>query len=569
MGTLAELRARRDGMYSELETLSRNATLTPEQNTRFAELDRDIVTLDAEIEMRARQAEREQRAAEARSAASGGATTDHSDGTAEPSGWSVGNEPTVYGRGSGHSYFMDLARDSLKFGDGDGGVHASRDRLNRHGVELRTDMPKRREARERAAREQYEAAMISGNRQERRAGARALERMRREGVTPFETRAMNRTDGTGGYLIPPLWLVDELVEYLRAGREFANLWRGMELPPGTDSINIPRLTIGSATGPQAADGATVNGRDMTDAFVNAKVQTISGQMDVAIQLLEQSPIPGFDEMIFEDLTADLNMNLSGQCYLGTNSNGQLAGIWPGGVLSNANGIYLNNTNNATPQTWVNGGGGTFSVTGSVFQGGGQMLSVIARTRLRPPTHHVWHPWVWYYLLTQVDQQGRPLVVPGTPSNVGYNQVGIDDDGPVASGPAGWYQGLPVILDPNMPVTFGGATLPQMSGISAGQFAPTPGNGSYTPLLTGLWNDAFLWEGELRTRALDQVLSGNLQMRFQIYKYAASMPNRYQAYSNVTTGTGPTTVALTGSSLSYATFTQYTANGVLNMTGQGF
>jgi hypothetical protein len=203
-----------------------------------------------------------------------------------------------------------------------------------------------------------------------------------------------------------------------------------------------------------------------------------------------------------------------------------------------------------------------------------MLSVGARTRLRPATHHVWHPWVWYYLVTQVDQSGRPLVVPGTPNNIGYNQAAIDTDGPVVSGPVGWYQGLPVILDPNMPVTFpaSGGTNPQMTSLSAGQFAPAAGSGVFTPLLCGLWNDLFLWEGELRTRALSEVLSGNLQVRFQLFNYVATITNRFQAYADVQTGSGPTTVAKAGSSVSYATLTQYSAtpaNSVLNMMQQGF
>jgi hypothetical protein len=247
-------------------------------------------------------------------------------------------------------------------------------------------------------------------------------------------------------------------------------------------------------------------------------------------------------------------------------------VWPAGVISNANGIYIPNTNNTAAQTWVNGGGATFSVTNSVFQGGGQMLSTINRTRLRPPTAHVWHPWVWYYLLTQVDQQGRPLVVPGTPNNVGYNQAAIDTDGPVAMGPVGWYQGLPVVLDPNVPVTWpaSGGTNPQITTISNGQFAPSAGSGVFTPLLAGAWQDLFLFEGEVRTRALTEVLSGNLQVRFQLYAYVATIPNRFQAYSNVVTGGN--TVAVAGSSVSYATLTQYSAtagNSQLNMTGQGF
>ena len=561
-GVLDDLRSRRQSMLDEMTTLSKADSLDAEQRKRFADLDKDIDELDGEIALRGRQAEREQRAAAARSESSGGTSADHT-----PTGATVTSEPTTYGRGSGHSYFLDLARTSLRRGDGDGGVHAAAERLARHAAELRVDMPKRAETRARRAQEQYDRAMLSGSQAERRAAERGMERMAAAGITPFERRAMNRVDGTGGYLVPPLWLVDDLIPYLRAGREFADLWRGMELPQGTDNINIPRLTIGSATGPQAADGAPVSGRDMTDAFVTAKVMTISGQMDVALQLLEQTPIGNFDEIIFQDLAADYNLQLSGQCYLGSNSNGQIAGVWPGGALANTNGIYLPNTNNTAAQTWVNGGGASFSVTNSVWQSSAQCSSVISRTRLRPPTAHVWHPWVWYNLLTQVDQNGRPLVMPGTPSNVAFNQIAVDADGPAAMGAVGHYQGLPVVVDPNMPTTFGSGANPQISTISNGQFAATPGGGTYTPLLQGYWDDLFLWEGEMRTRALDQVLSGNLQMRFQLYNYVASMPNRFQAYADVTTGGN--TVVKANSAVSYATLSQHTSNGVLSMTGMGF
>jgi HK97 family phage major capsid protein len=570
-GVLEDLRGNRTTLVSEMSQLTAGDRMTAEQRSRFTQLETDVAELDIEIEMRGRQAEREQRAATARAAESGGATTDITDGTRRPSGWAVGNEPTVYGRGSGHSYFLDMARVAAKQGRGDGGVDASEQRLAQHATQLRTDMVGRAERRAQQAQSEFERAMLSGNRAERRAAERALTQMDRDGVTPFETRATNRTDGTGGYLVPPLWLIDELIPYLRAGRDFADLWRNMPLPPGTDSINIPRLTIGAATGPQVADGGVVPGRDLTDNFVQGQVKTIAGQQDAALQLLDQSPL-AYDELIFEDLAADYALQLSGQCYVGTGTNGQINGVWPGGVISNANGIYIANTNNTAAQTWVNGGGATFSAGNSVFQGGGQMLSVGHRTRLRPYTHHVWHPWVWYYLLTQVDQSGRPLVVPGTPNNIGYNQAAVDSGEPVVSGPVGFYQGRLVVLDPNLPVTFpsSGGTNPQITTISNGQFAPTPGSGVFTPLLAGAWNDLFLWEGEMRTRALTEVLSGNLQVRFQLYNYVATIPNRFQAYANV--ATGGNTVAVAGSSVSYATLTQFSAtagNSVLNMTGQGF
>src|SRR6185437_16884361 len=72
--------------------------------------------------------------------------------------------------------------------------------------------------------------------------------------------------------------------------------------------------------------------------------------------------------------------------------------------------------------------------------------------------------------------------------------------------------------------------PYIGAISNGNTAPfagTGGNPVYTPAITAIWDDLYLWEGELRSRTLSEVLSGTLQVRFQVYGYAASMPNRYQ------------------------------------------
>ena len=566
-GVLDDLRTRREGMYAEMKTLSSAAAMNTEQRARFTTLDTEITELDAELDVRARQAEREARAAASRAAESGGQATDVTDGTRR-SGWAVTTEPTTYGRGSGHSYFMDLARDKVGNGDGDGGLTSARDRLRRHTQEIDVDMPKRVERRNAAAQRAYDDAFTRGGARE----IRAMERMVNSGVSPFEQRFISRTDGAGGYFVPPLWLIDQYIPYLRAGRDFIDLWRGLPLPAGTDSINIPRVTIGTAVGPQVADGGPVQGRDMTDSFVNARVYTIAGQQDAALQLLDQSPV-AFDEIVFADMAADYNMQLSAMGMVGSGTAGQSLGIWPSGLISTASGIYVANTNNTASQTWVNGGGATASVINSVFQASAQILSILARTRLLPPTAWVWHPWLWYYLMSQVDGQQRPLVVPGTPNNVGYNQIAVDQDGPGVSGPVGFYMGLPVVLDPNVPTSFGGTANPYIAAVSAGQFAPTAGTGSnalFTPLVAGRWDDAFLWEGEMRTRVLTEVLSGNLQVRFQIYNYYAMMANRYQAYSAVSTG--GTTVAAAGSSVSYATLTQQSAtaaNSVLNMTGQGF
>jgi hypothetical protein len=65
------------------------------------------------------------------------------------------------------------------------------------------------------------------------------------------------------------------------------------------------VSTGTATGVQTADAAGVQSTDLTDTFVNARCAPIAGQQDIAMQLLDQSPV-SFDEIVFADLIADYN-----------------------------------------------------------------------------------------------------------------------------------------------------------------------------------------------------------------------------------------------------------------------
>ena len=531
---VAELRAMLDG--------AAGGKLTAEQSTAFDTREAEVRDLKTQIERHQGQAERERRAAELRrdtgdtGPAGGGAGGDRV---------TVGSEPQVYGRGSGHSYFLDEARSSLGRGDGDGGVKAARTRMERHESELRVEMPKRLEQRRRVAEQRMEA-LLSGSetagapnrhmRRVARAERRAYERFAAEGIKVFEgaqagreQRFISRTDGQGGYFVPPLWLIDEYIPYLRAGRTFADQWRNFPLPSGTDSINLPRVILGTATGTQPGDGAPVPGRDIQDSFVNSRVMTVAGQQDAAIQLLDQSPI-AFDEIIFGDLAADYNMQLSAQLMLGTGFP-QLNGLFPTGVLGTAQNAYgfVTQALGLTTAQWT---GGTTS-TPSFYMATAQLLSQISRNRFLPPSKVLTNPMAWYALASSVDTTGRPLVVPAQ-QGANFNQAAGDDDGPVAEGPVGHILGLPWLLDPNVPYTFGGTVAPSIGTISNGSTAAVPGSGGnpdYTPLVAALWSDLYLWEGEIHSRTLSEVLSGTLQVRFQLYAYAASMANRYQNASN--------------------------------------
>jgi HK97 family phage major capsid protein len=540
---LEERRAKLADRAAELLNLAAGRETLSNTTEELAEYDqitgKDLAEIDGQLKRMRDQRDREVRAAAARAGDPAPV-----DGSATPSGVQVTSEPMVYGQHSGHSYFLDQARVHFRKGDSDGGWAEAQQRQERHQAELRVEMPKRVEKRRKEADARIESA-LSGEgygtspREQRRARLerRTYERFLAAGGKVYEQRIISRTDGQGGYEVPPLWLVDEYIEYLRAGRTLADLWHNFPLPSGTDSINIPRFVTGTATGTQPGDGAPVPGRDAADNFVQARVMTVAGQEDAAMQLLDQSPL-NYDEIIFADLAADYNMQVSAQLMLGSGFP-QLNGLFPTGVLGASVGAsttgFVTQATGTTTAQWTG--------TASFYTGIAQLISQIARNRFLTPTAIITNPAVWYALTSAIDSQNRPLVVPE--QNGPFNAVEVNG-GAQAEGLVGRVQSLPWYVDPNIPLTFGGTVAPYIGAISNGHTAPVPGSGGnplFTPAIVGRFADLFFWEGDMRTRVLSEVLSGSLAVRFQLYAYCASMPNRYQdasgnllSYGNVNSGT---------------------------------
>lgn len=394
------------------------------------------------------------------------------------------SEPKAYDDTTRHSYFLDLVRDALSRGDGDGGISAARARLRRHEEELDVDMPARQLRRDEVA-EQHADQLARGQRISRRDRGNMFEKR----VNP------NRTDGQGGFFVPPLWLVDEYIDLPRFGRTTANLCKTMDLPSGTDTINLPKVATGTTTAAQADAGA-VSSTDLTDTSVSAGVKTIAGQQDVAIQLLDQSPI-SFDEVVFADLIADYNAQLDTQVVNGAGGS-QLSGILG---TAGINAVTYTDATPTLPELWV-----------PLLQSASQ----IAKNRkIAPATGVVMTPSMWYWALSQLDTTGRPLIIPNQTAMNNMGDAGLLE----SDGPAGMFTyGLPSFLDGNIPSNLGGGT-------------------NETRVITARWQDLFLWEGTMRTRVLQEVLSGTLQVRLQVYNYAAFMPNRRPTSISVISGTG--------------------------------
>ncbi|MGW1892140.1 phage major capsid protein [Streptomyces sp. NPDC002004] len=458
------LMQRRAERKTELDQLletptSEKRNLHDDEQERFEAIEKEIRELDDRVKELDEQQTRDDQAAEV--------TKRYKLSTP---GEGVTAEPLTYQRGSSHSYFIDLANSTL-FNNGE-----ARERLNRHGREMDVEMPKREKRRaERAEKE-----------------LRGIDR-----GSVFEKRTNpNRTDGQGGYFVPPLWLVDEYIDLPRFGRTFANSVRNMDLPQGTDSVNVPKVATGTATGVQTADAGSVTSTDLTDTFVSAPVRTIAGQQDVAIQLLDQSPV-AFDEVVFADLIADYNQKLDTQCLSGSGSSGQLKGVLN---VSGINAVTYTDASPTLPETYA-----------PLMQA----LSLSAKNRKMMPTAVFLTPSRWFWMASQLDSQNRPFILPET--NAPFNPLALQTGGDV-EGPVGRVLNFPLLADGNIPSNLGAGT-------------------NEDRIIAARTSDLYLWEGSMRTRVLQEVLSGTLQVRFQVYNYAAFMPDRRPETISVISGTG--------------------------------
>lgn len=449
-----------------LETPTKEGrNLNDEERGTFEAIEKEIRDIDARVTELDEQARADEKAAE----------TAKRYQLSQP-GEGVRSEPTTYDSSNKHSYFLDLVRSELHRGDGDGGVQAARDRLARHRAEVDASMSKREASRATKARTEL----------------RGIDR-----GSVFEKRVNpNRTDGQGGYFVPPDWLVDEYIDLPRFGRTFANACRNLTLPSGTDSINIPKIATGTATGVQTADAAAVTSQDLTDTFVTAPVRTIAGQQDIALQLLDQSPV-GFDEIVFADLIADYNQRLDIQCINGSGSAGQLKGVLN---VSGINAVTYTDTTPTLPELYL-----------PLMQA----LSLVAKNRKMMATATFMTPSRWYWAASQLDSANRPFILPET--NNPFNPLALQTGGDV-EGPVGRVGSQPILADGNIPANLGAGTDEER-------------------IISARTSDLYLWEGSMRTRVLQEVLSGTLQVRLQVWNYAAFMADRRPESISVISGTG--------------------------------
>jgi HK97 family phage major capsid protein len=323
----------------------------------------------------------------------------------------------------------------------------------------------------------------------------AFERLERNDrmVADQQARALTTVDGAGGDMVPPLWMVQDYVNLARAARVFADNVINMPLPPGTDSINIPKITGGTAVAEQTTQNTSVQNTDATTGAITAAVTTLAGQQVLSVQLIEQSPI-NMDEILLRDLALDYATKLD--VFALNNSGTNKVGVL------NVSSINAVTYTQASPTVAL-----TYPKVADAIQR-------IHTSRFMPPEKIFMHPSRWAWFLAAVDSSGRPYVVPNGPAqNPVATQDGVQPQGPVGS-----LQGLPVYVDPSIPTNLGAGT-------------------NQDPIIVARTSDLYLWEGTPKAEAFREPLAANLSVLLRFYNYAAVQFGRYPKSISVINGTG--------------------------------
>jgi len=124
------------------------------------------------------------------------------------------------------------------------------------------------------------------------------------------------------------------------------------------------------------------------------------------------------------------------------------------------------------------------------------------------------PRRWYSIESAVDSTGRPLVVP---NGQAYNPLATESS-VVPMGPVGTLHGLPVILDPLVPINLGAGT-----------------NQDIVYLLKT--DDLVLLESAPQTEVFRAPYADTLGVLFRLYAYVGAVLNRHPESIGVLSGTG--------------------------------
>ena len=251
-----------------------------------------------------------------------------------------------------------------------------------------------------------------------------------------ELQVEKRDVGTAAFagLVVPQYLVDLYAPLARAGRPVADICRKHVLPAQGMTVNISKVTTGTAVGYQAAENDTATETNIDDTLLTVNVNTIAGMQDVSKQAILRGA--NIEDVVLADLISAYNTKLDFGILNGSGSSGEPTGITT--ALTAV--VTYTDASPTVGEMYPKIVDGIQRVQSAVFQG---------------PNFIIMHPRRLGFFLAGVDDQKRPLVVPN--ANGPMNAIGTYSG--LGYGQSGQYSmlGLPVITDANVTTTNGTGT----------------------------------------------------------------------------------------------------------------
>lgn len=331
------------------------------------------------------------------------------------------------------------------------------------------------------------------------AAADRLMRHKRE-AQDHELRDVELRDvGTGAFvgLTVPQYLTDLVAPSAKAGAPTLGIVNRHPLPGDGMTVNISRITTGSAVAAQASEGAAVQETNMDDTLLTINVRTYAGNQDVSRQAIDRGT--GIDAIVVDDLTRDyytkvddaiLNADGTAGTHLGIRSTAGIVSV-----------TYTDGTPTAAelyPKLFDL----TQQIQSGVFVG---------------IDYFVMHPRRFWWIASQVGTTFPFLQF--FSNSAGMGGGGQVDTTSYGNGPSGNIGGIPVIVDANMKTNLGAGTEDVIIGVTSRELH--------------FWEDA----GAPLLIRTDDTMADTLNVRFVLYGYSAFTAGRYPGACGTISGTG--------------------------------
>ena len=309
-----------------------------------------------------------------------------------------------------------------------------------------------------------------------------------------EGRDLSSSSDTGGAdFVPPLYMEDLYVPVNRQARKVVNTIPTLPLPDSGMSITMPKLDTGVSVA-AAADNASVSETDAATSTVTSNVRLFAGQQDISVALFERT---NMDAIILADLISAYDAALETAVVNGTSGANSHVG------LLQVSGIGSVTYTDASP-TAAETIPPVFDAISKIEQ------DTAGRYRA---THLAMTPRRAAWLAASLSSSTSLFQVGNY-----YNGIGEQSGGSLIN-----IAGIPVVTTTGIPTNLGtGTNQDRIIAYSADTLR--------------------LMEGQIRTRVLTEVLSGNLTVRIQAYAFSAFASERMASSIAVVSGTGLTTPA---------------------------